>query len=99
MLQSLSNPVRTAGMTTNPPKEDDEIPTPQGIENIPTIYADTTFLTYWGDRMKMSFAEQIDEKWKWHSSVIMPRRSLKKFVRQLQDALKEMESIKDETDE
>lgn len=73
------------------PPEEKEVVTPEGISKLPTIYSDAFFLTYWPDRVKISFGETIEEAMEWRTAVLMPIYDARALAQRLAAAIAEID--------
>jgi hypothetical protein len=70
--------------------QQDVVTVPLGAAGLPTIFADTFFLSYSAQGVKMMFGESIDSIEHWRSAIMMPIDDVTVLVQRLTEALDEM---------
>jgi hypothetical protein len=80
--------------------EKKELESPKGATPFPTVYVDSFFLTYWADRMKISFSEIIDGTEYFRASFMLPMSDAVILANRILEANKEtVDQAKSEMDD
>jgi len=79
-------------MSADGPKQEpqeDELLMPLQARRLPAVYCDTYFLTYWEDRVRISFAERLEDGTYYRSAVVLPMNTVNALSKSLAEIVAE----------